>query len=376
MATQSDRLVVGGGFYGAYLALDSARRSGRRTVLLERDGALLGRASYANQARVHHGYHYPRSVVTAVRSRINLPRFRDEFSDCIDGNFQKLYAIARGFSKVNARQFSRFCERIEAPLEPAPDAIRELFDSERIEEVFLVEEPAFDAAALREKLIPELARYEVDVRLGHEAIRVAAGGPGLELEVSGPGGDATLGAKELFVCTYSRTNQLLAASGLPRIRLKHEIAEIALVEPAEELAGMGITVMCGPFFSTMPFPARGLHSLSHVRYTPHGSWLEESQGDWVDPYQRLSAFPCETRVEHMIQDARRYLPALGKSRWIESLWEVKTVLPKNDIDDGRPILYRADHGLPGLHVIMGSKIDNVYDVLDAVEQSSLAGAAP
>ena len=26
--------------------------------------------------------------------------------------------------------------------------------------------------------------------------------------------------------------------------------------------------MCGPFFSAMPFPARGLHTLSHVRYTP------------------------------------------------------------------------------------------------------------
>ena len=32
--------------------------------------------------------------------------------------------------------------------------------------------------------------------------------------------------------------------------------------------------MCGPFFSLMPFPAAGLQTLSHVRYTPHFAWLE------------------------------------------------------------------------------------------------------
>ncbi len=376
MTMTARRIVVGGGFYGAYLALDSARRLGVPTVLLERDSTLLGRASYANQARVHHGYHYPRSVVTAVRSRINLPRFLDEFEDCIDGGFQKLYAIARGFSKVNARQFKRFCDRIEAPLAPAPEPIVALFDSARIEGVFLAEEPAFDAVALRTRLIELLARYDVDVRTGHEALAVRGTAGRLELDVLAADSTSTMESEEVFVCTYARTNQLLAASGLPRIRLKHEIAEIALVEPPPEIEGLGVTVMCGPFFSTMPFPARGLHSLSHVRYTPHTAWTEEEEGDWVDPFSQLGAYPCQTRVEHMIQDAQRYLPIVADCRPVESLWEVKTVLPKNDVDDGRPILYRAHHGLEGLHVIMGSKIDNVYDVLDAVEASASTGVSP
>ena len=37
----------------------------------------------------------PRSVLTAVRSRVNLPRFVDEFRTAIDSSFEKVYAIGR-----------------------------------------------------------------------------------------------------------------------------------------------------------------------------------------------------------------------------------------------------------------------------------------
>lgn len=71
-----DVVVIGGGFYGAAIAIYMAKQRGfKRIVLVEREPALLTRASYNNQARVHNGYHYPRSFVTAYRSRINLPKF-------------------------------------------------------------------------------------------------------------------------------------------------------------------------------------------------------------------------------------------------------------------------------------------------------------
>jgi hypothetical protein len=66
----------------------------------------------------------------------------------------------------------------------------------------------------------------------------------------------------------------------------------------------------------------------------------------------------------MVKDAERYLPLARDFRYLDSLWEVKTVLPKSEIDDSRPILFRTDQGLPGLTCIMGAKIDNVYDVIE------------
>jgi glycine/D-amino acid oxidase-like deaminating enzyme len=163
----ADAVVVGGGFYGAHIAAFLARR-GLSVVLLERESSLLTRASYHNQARVHGGYHYPRSLLTSLRSRRNYPRFLAEYSGAIDQSFTKLYAIARRQSKVTAAQFAEFCRRIEAPLQPAPKALARRFDADLVEAVFEVEETAFDAVKLAEQAARTLADAGVHTCLGVE----------------------------------------------------------------------------------------------------------------------------------------------------------------------------------------------------------------
>lgn len=367
-----DALVIGGGFFGAALARELAR-AGQRVRLAERADALLTRASYTNQARVHLGYHYPRSFLTASRSLRNAPRFRSEFADCVVDDFAHYYAIGRTLSKVNARQFAVFCGRIGAPLAPAPAAIRREFSSALIEDVFVVPEPAFDAVKLRARLVADLDEARVDVRTGTEAVKVAAGPHGLRTTLATPAGAVEVDSARVFNCTYSRLNGLLTASGLPAIPLKHELAEMLLIEPPPLLAKAAVTVMCGPFFSCMPFPARGLHTLSHVRYTPHRSWIDDPSRPWHDPLAVLDALP-PSHAPAMVRDAIRYLPAFAACRVVDSLWEVKTILPRSEVDDSRPILLKADHGLPGLTCIAGAKVDNVYDLFDsALLQPAMAG---
>ena len=70
-------------------------------------------------------------------------------------------------------------------------------------------------------------------------------------------------------------------------------------------------------------------------------------------------------------DAQRYIPILGDVNYKESLWEVKTILPRSETDDSRPILFKANYGLPGLHCVMGWKIDNVYDVIQTISDLGL-----
>lgn len=372
-----DAIIVGGGFYGAAIAIYLAKRRGiKRIVLVEREAALLTRASHNNQARVHNGYHYPRSFTTAHRSRVNLPKFVRDWPDAVARDFTKLYAIARRNSKVTAKQFERFCREIGARIQPAEPSLRALFEPRLVENVFRVEEYAFDASRLANWAERELDEHHVKIRLGTRVTGISQG-PNGALTVamhSGAGDSELVSCRYAFNCTYSGLNQLKGDFPGTHTALKQEITEIALMKVPRPLQDLGVTVMDGPFFSMMPFPPRGLHTLSHVRYTPHLHWNDQ-QG--IDPYAKLGAYPRTTRVDRMVRDAGRYLPALLDAEHVDSLFEVKTVLVKNEGDDGRPILFEKHPGLPGCYSILGGKIDNIYDIfekLDAEQFEASTGA--
>lgn len=362
--TELDTLVIGGGFYGCSLAAHLARTQGDSVMVLEAGKGAMLRASFANQARIHRGYHYPRSLMTGLRSSLNFPRFTRDYSDCLVDDFEMYYALARSGSNVTADQFARFCERIGVPLEPAPREIASLFDARRIDRVFRVEEIAFDAEKLRRRVLADLAATDVELRVTRTVRRLRPIDGGLEVTFEQDGCEERLTAARVFTCVYSRTNRVLADSGIAPIPLKHEIAEVALVELPEPFDQIGVTVMCGPFFSFMPFPPLGVHSFTHVRYTPHAEWQDGRDPEPPDPYMVLARMKPRSRFEHMLRDAVRYVPEIARARQVGSLWEVKTVLPRSALDDSRPILLQRDIGMPKHACIIGAKIDCIYDVID------------
>ena len=363
----ADAIVIGGGFYGAAIAIYlKARRGLASVVLVEREKELLTRASYNNQARVHNGYHYPRSLTTAFRSRVNLPRFVSDYPHAVQRDFTKLYAIARRNSKTTAKQFERFCREIGAKLEPAPETLKQLFEPRLIEEVFLVEEYAFDASKLRDWAREGLLHAGVELRLDTRVERIFLAAKGtMNVECKNTAAEfENLSARYVFNCTYSCINQFAGDFPVTKTKLKHEITEMALMRAPPALAGLGITVMDGPFFSMMPFPPLGLHTLSHVRYTPHLHWPDQPG---IDPYLKLEAYDKITRAGRMIRDVARYMPAVLDAKYVDSLFTVKTVLTKNEGDDGRPILFEKHTELPNCYSILGGKIDNIYDIYERLE---------
>ncbi|MCY7354506.1 MAG: FAD-dependent oxidoreductase [Lysobacter sp.] len=370
-----DAVVIGGGFYGVAIAIYLAReRCIKRVLLVEREPALLTRASYHNQARIHNGYHYPRSFTTAYRSRINVPKFVHDWPNAVKRNFTSLYAIARRNSKVTATQFEYFCRNIGAKIQPAEPSIRRLFNLRLVESVFMVEEHVFDINQIARWAEVELPKNGVRVRFN---ARVSAISPGpnqqLLLEVrSKEGAVERITSPYVFNCTYSGINHVAGDALRTDTVLKQELTEIAMVMPPVALQGLGVTVMDGPFFSMMPFPARGLHTLSHVRYSPHFRWTDDPR---IDPYQTLAHYDRATRVDRMIRDAARYLPDVLDSKYVDSHFEVKTVLAKNETDDGRPILFEKHTHLPGCYSILGGKIDNIYDAFEKLDEESFANSA-
>lgn len=355
-----DFAVIGGGFYGCCLAL-LLRSISDRVVVVEAGDGLLERASRVNQARIHTGFHYPRSFLTALRSMVLHRRFALDFPEAVVDDFTMLYAIARRRSKVSAARFLRMFEDLGAPIAPAGRQEAALFSPDLVEAVFNAREWAFDYRALRDRLVEQLDRHTVEVRFGTMVDRLEPRPEAVGVVVS-EGRSFTAGT--VFNVTYAMLNAVLRASGIAPLSLKHEFVEIALAPPPEDLAGRAVTVMDGPFFSMMPYPAAGLYSLTHVRYTPHYSWLDGNVA--ATPYELAERLPRTSRWRHMMMDARRYMPCLGGLEWHSSLYDVKTLLLKNERNDGRPILFHRHPDAPNVVSVLGGKIDNVYDLFEAL----------
>lgn len=373
MNNKSDVLIIGAGFYGCYLAEYFANK-GLSVTLLDKEPDLMTRASFANQARVHNGYHYPRSVLTALKSRISFPRFVSEFKDCIDDEFEKYYLIGKPLSKVTGKQFTAFCDRIGAPYYPAETTVTKLFNSAYVETSFKTIEYAFDSLKLRGMMKGRLEAANVRVITSTEVLRVSRSDSGLLSDCLDLASNtiSTLNSDKVFNCTYSMLNHVVSNSKIPQIPLKHEMTEMCLIDVPDELKRLGITVMCGPFFSTMPFPSTNAHSLSHVRYTPHYEWSDSDGREFFNGHQHHSKVIKKSKFKSMIQDAKRYIPILEECKYLKSIWEVKTVLPRSEVDDSRPILYKKDYGLRGFNCVMGGKIDNIYDVVESIELGKMS----
>jgi hypothetical protein len=350
-----DTIIIGGGFYGIKLSLFLAKK-GLRVLILEKDSDILNKSSKNNQARVHNGYHYPRSYKTALSSHKNYSKFINEYKSCTYENFKSLYAIAHN-SKTSSFQFEKFCNTLNIPLKKiATEDWSSYINKELVEASYLTEEIVFNFKQLKSILVKELNEYsdKITIKLNCE---VQSFQP-LSDKVLVNTIDGNFESKKIFNVTYAGINHVLANSSLETIDLKYEVSEICLINAPKSFEKYSLTIMDGPFFSIMPFPAKNLHSIHHVSYTPHSYWNE---GDLnLNPYDIIAKFKQKSNFFKIKNDVSRYLPAFKDIELKESMFEVKAVVSRNEIDDGRPIVLKKH--TDNVYSILGSKLDNIYDL--------------
>ena len=150
-----DKIILGAGLYGLYAA-QKCGAAGQRVLVLERDPAPFMRATYINQARVHMGYHYPRSYSTAIKSAHYFERFCADYGFCLHTEFDQVYATSAHFSWTNAAEFRRFCAA--AGIRCDDVAPERYFNPGLCDGAFLTKEYTYDAQVLKRWFLEQLAR--------------------------------------------------------------------------------------------------------------------------------------------------------------------------------------------------------------------------
>lgn len=368
-AKSYDRIIIGAGLYGLYAALFCGKR-GQSVLVLECGTEAFGRATYINQARVHQGYHYPRSISTAVKSAGYFERFNRDYAFCINREFRKVYATSREFSWADGAQFRSFCKAAGIFCEELHPG--QFFREGMCDGAFLTREYTYDAMTLKEYLLEQIAGLpHVELRF---AVRVA------EIGKLADAYELTLESGERFRsgfllnATYASVNQILALLGYEPFGIKYELCEIILCEVNETLKKYGFTVMDGPFFSIMPFGKTGLHSLTSVTFTPHSTSYEstprfscqERSGGRCSPAFLANCNDCPARPEsafpYMAALAGKYLKEEYGFTYHSSLFSMKPILTSSELDDSRPTVIRQYSKAPAFVSVLSGKINTVYDL--------------
>lgn len=369
-----DKVVLGAGLYGLYAALVCAKK-GQSILVLEVEHEAFARASYINQARLHMGYHYPRSLSTAVKSRGYFDRFVSDYGFCINQDLQQLYATSASFSWTSAEQFNKFCRNAEIPCEEVP--VSRYFKPGMCDGAFLTREYSFDPQILKEHLLREIRKYpNVTLHYSGSINTICREGDLYAITLQD---GIQYQSGFILNATYASINQIHRWVGFEPLKIKYELCEVILCKVNDRLRNTGITVMDGPFFSIMPFGKTGLHSLTAVSFTPH-----------LTSYQRIPTFTCQehsggycstqrlgncntcpakpkSEWPYMANLTRKYLKDEYQFEYVDSLFSVKPILLASEIDDSRPTIIRRLSENPTFVSVLSGKINTVFDLDEVLE---------
>jgi hypothetical protein len=367
---QFDVVVIGGGIFGVYAALYLAKQ-GMRICLIEKEAELLRKASIVNQARLHSGYHYPRSVATALMSDDNKARFTAEHQDFINFQFDKYYAIDKYGSFTDGQQFERFCRYIG--IECNRIKAHSLFNFNRIEALYATKEYSFDPVLIANHYKKKLSEEKnITILTSSKVIAAEAQQDHWLINLSTNQPFNQLRAAQVINATYAGSNAINRLFGLRDLQLMHEISEIAFVT-SPQVKNLGLTVMDGPFGSIMPYGLSGLLSLSSVAYTHHKV-----------SYDNLPTFDCQqintackpdftsncntcfakpkSSYRKMLAQMQQYFADHVDFQYFSSFFTIKSKLKANYIDDGRPTEISVLNENPRFYCIFAGKINSIYEV--------------
>lgn len=349
-------------------------KRGQRVIVLECDPTPFRRATYINQARVHQGYHYPRSISTALKSAGYFERFNKDYDFCINREFDQIYATSSQYSWSDGKQFKDFCKAADIPCEQlVPE---NYFKPGMCDGVFRTREYTYDAKILLDYFLEELKKYpnEAIIKYGVDITTIDKTSDSYIIHTA-EGIDYESGF--VLNATYASTNQILEKVGFEKFGIKYELCEIILCDVNEKLKDIGFTVMDGPFFSIMPFGKTGLHSLTSVTFTPHTTSYDglptfecqKESGGYCSPKRLGNCNDCpakpKTAFPYMANLARKYMLDEYGFEYKGSLFSMKPILMSSEIDDSRPTVIRKYSENPTFVGVLSGKINTVYD-LDGV----------
>jgi hypothetical protein len=339
--------VIGAGIFGSSAAIALARK-GYAVDLYEKENRILAAASGLNQYRLHRGYHYPRSIETALSSKKAEVDFMREYEDAIHDTSNHYYAIASEHSLITGRDFLEFCEKCDLEYE---ETSLEVLDPSSVQTVVKVKEKVFDPFALKQIVQDKITDSGVRLLINQEFRK------------------EHLDAYDIVVnCSYAHLNAALDSTRGHAREYQYELCEKPVLRLPSDFKNISIVIMDGPFTCIDPLGDTGLHVMGNVVHAIHETNIGLSP---VIPEKfshllnkGIISHPLITNIKHFLQAASVFMPKISDADHVGSMFTIRTVLPKVEKTDERPtFVYRVDEKI--INVFSG-KIGNCIEAADRI----------
>jgi hypothetical protein len=329
--------VLGGGWYGCSIAL-GLMADGHDVELWEGTSRLFSGASGANPARLHLGFHYPRSGLTMAACQEHQQEFMERYGFLTRGVPINLYAVADKDSLVDYRQYvDAFRGKVQfIEVDPKDYGLR------NVEGAILTGE---------RHIVIDKARKYFTKELG-DIIRFCA-------------------APELI-------NDLRYDMTIDCTFCANDDENIDRFEPCVTGIMKGptiraVTIMDGPFGSVYPWHEElGLSSLTSAKWTPLSKTVR-SYREARHMLDTLTKVEARERVAHMMSDMEHFYPGFCDLYEFEDVRLGIRAMPRSAADTRLVDVIRV--GSNALRVRAG-KIDAVFHaervIKDIIHRSRVA----
>jgi hypothetical protein len=331
--------VVGAGIFGVTSAL---KLDGDFDVtLFEKNNDILQNASSINQYRLHRGYHYPRSIETAVSAKHGTQTFLKEYP-CELESPNQYYAIASFGSKVTSDDYESFMNSVGLDYEEVES---DLLVDTSIEKLYKVNEGLFDPCKLYDLCNKKLNNSEI-IRLTNCEFTK----------------DSESEFDYIVNAAYANVNQI---SDNKR-KYQFELCEKPLIKLPDEYKGVGIIIMDGPFTCIDPYSDTDYHIVGNVVHAIHHS----NVGEYPEIPMKLKGLlnkgviknPKITKWSKFKDTLSQFFTNIDEVEHIGSMYTIRTVLSNRDYDDARPSI--VDKESKSKYLIFSGKISTAVDAAD------------
>lgn len=386
-----DALVIGAGIYGLHVAETLDKMGISHKVVAKNDyldyeedfysqsNSKIEMASLANQARVHLGYHYPRSEATVDSCLRNFDRFVEEFNEeLIEPTYwNHNYALAKSDEqKTELKDWKKLIAKIDKKYPHKEEPYTKFTD--QLEGLVNTQEKAMDTFRMMERKTYNYIKYHTKHNAdGHivldEIKSVIRDGNIWKVTLKNSG--EIFKTRYVFNCTYSGIKEVEKIFKVKTdLKIKYQICELALftsgIADPKNLDSNAITIMDGPFASLMPFSyGKSVNSkmianwsLTSVCHTPHLSTtsLKEAKKAWTEG-------TLVSAKNKMLDVLEPYTGRLDEGKYKRSIYTVKAINDKVT-DDGRCVEFGKDESGTFFSILSG-KLSTIYEVEPMIREA-------